>query len=117
MTPSKLEQLKKDLIAEKNEIIHKSKLNNDDLDSQGDDTDAIQAKILLELNKQLDRRAQEKISQIDEALKKIENKTYGICEDCEEDISEKRLQVSPYFKTCISCAEDREREELNTRRS
>ena len=43
--------------------------------------------------------------EIDEALEKIANKTYGICDMCEEDISIPRLKVKPHAKYCIACRE------------
>ncbi|MBI5100601.1 MAG: TraR/DksA C4-type zinc finger protein [Nitrospirae bacterium] len=46
--------------------------------------------------------------EIDEALRKIREGTYGICEECGEEISEKRLNVMPAATLCISCKENRE---------
>jgi DnaK suppressor protein len=40
-----------------------------------------------------------------EALKRIENNSYGICAECEEDISAKRLNALPWAKYCIRCQE------------
>jgi len=50
------------------------------------------------------------LEEINEALKKIEEGTYGICEMCEEEISEERLKVKPYAKYCIICREIIEKE-------
>ncbi len=52
---------------------------------------------------------------IDEALRKIQEGSYGICEDCGEEISEKRLGVMPTATLCISCKESREQLEAITR--
>lgn len=104
------EKVKEKLLSEKETLIAELK-SECEVDSNGDETDAIQAKIMLQLNKQLNVRAKNKIAQIDDALKKLENKTYGTCEDCEEQIGEKRLEFNPYFLTCVACEEDREREE------
>ncbi|MHB8881160.1 MAG: TraR/DksA family transcriptional regulator [Thermodesulfovibrionales bacterium] len=46
--------------------------------------------------------------EIDEALRKIREGTYGICEECGEEISEKRLSVMPAATLCISCKENKE---------
>lgn len=43
------------------------------------------------------------ISKIKGALEKIENGTYGICENCEEEISESRLEARPVTGLCIEC--------------
>ncbi len=53
----------------------------------------------------LTTKQQKELKEIDEALKKIENGTYGICEMCEEAISIERLQVKPQAKYCIVCRE------------
>jgi DnaK suppressor protein len=51
------------------------------------------------------------VQSINTALKKIENNTYGICEECEDNINEKRLKVNPYASLCIACQEEKEKEE------
>jgi len=43
------------------------------------------------------------IKKIREALERIENDTYGICESCGEDISIKRLKARPVTTQCIDC--------------
>ena len=53
----------------------------------------------------LDDEAKTIIIQIDNALLRIENKTFGICVDCGAAINEERLKVVPYAALCISCAE------------
>lgn len=50
----------------------------------------------------------ENLQKIDEALRKLEEGTYGICEDCGEEISEERLKVMPFAIYCIDCQEKRE---------
>jgi len=43
------------------------------------------------------------LKDIDNSLDKIKNGTYGICEECEEKISEKRLEANPVARYCITC--------------
>ena len=81
------------------------------VDTEGDETDEIQGNMLMELANQLGSRNAVKLNQIQAALKRIEERTYGLCLDCEEAIPEKRLTANPYAQLCVSCAEDREREE------
>lgn len=76
-----------------------------DIDIDGDETDEIQGKILALTNAQLIARNKDKVIRIDNALKKIVDDQYGSCEECGEEISEKRLLVNPCFITCIGCAE------------
>jgi DnaK suppressor protein len=45
------------------------------------------------------------LSEIEVAMGKIANKSYGICEMCEEEISMQRLKVKPHAKFCIVCRE------------
>ena len=42
-------------------------------------------------------------SLISEALERLEDNTYGICQECDEPISEKRLAALPWAKYCIHC--------------
>jgi len=48
---------------------------------------------------------------IDECLRKIQEGTYGICEECGEEISQKRLNVLPTATLCIDCKENKEKME------
>ena len=43
------------------------------------------------------------IKKIDDALKSIENHTYGKCKNCGKDIIEERLEFIPYAENCVSC--------------
>jgi DnaK suppressor protein len=43
------------------------------------------------------------IKKIKKTLDRIENGTFGICETCGEDISEKRLKARPVTAQCIDC--------------
>ena len=48
---------------------------------------------------------------IEKALKKLDEGVFGVCEDCEEPISVKRLEARPETELCIRCKEDQERME------
>lgn len=50
-------------------------------------------------------------NKIREALERIENGTYGICEDCGGDISEARLKARPVTTQCIDCKIEAEEKE------
>jgi len=56
-------------------------------------------------NKQL-----QDIEEINLALSKIENKTYGICEMCDDGIGIKRLKVKPHARFCVECREAYEKD-------
>ena len=46
---------------------------------------------------------------INEALERIEDKEYGVCQNCEEPINPKRLEAVPWARYCINCQELREK--------
>jgi DnaK suppressor protein len=48
------------------------------------------------------------LQRIDEALRKFDEGTYGICEDCGEEISRERLKILPFAIYCTDCQEKRE---------
>jgi DnaK suppressor protein len=63
-----------------------------------------------EINFILNDREREKLLAIDEALQRIKEKTYGICESCEGEIQLGRLKVLPFTRLCVRCQEENERE-------
>lgn len=56
-------------------------------------------------------RERKLINKIQEALARIDNGTFGICEVCEEDISEARLKARPVTTLCIDCKMEQEKKE------
>ncbi len=54
-------------------------------------------------------RERQLIGKIKDALTRIENGTYGICEECDEEISEARLKARPVTTLCIECKNNQER--------
>ena len=46
---------------------------------------------------------------VKEALARIEDGSYGICQECEEEIAERRLKALPWAKFCIKCQESADR--------
>ena len=49
------------------------------------------------------------IHRIDEAIEKLENDTFGLCEVCGKKISKVRLKVVPYAELCVPCQEKQEK--------
>ena len=45
------------------------------------------------------------IQEIDEALRRIDQKTYGACEGCTAAINRKRLTAIPHARLCVECQE------------
>ena len=82
------------LVKESNEL---GKDGTMDIGDEASDLSSRQ--LLLSLN-EADRK---KLMEIDEALERIEEGTYGICEECGEPISVKRLEVKPTAIYCVEC--------------
>lgn len=57
----------------------------------------------------------ETLVKIDESLRKLKEGTYGICEDCEEEINPERLRIVPFAVRCRDCQETQEEREATER--
>lgn len=96
---ARAEQLKLNLaniLKEREELSQSTKSDEADYASVNCDY-MVENALILQHNKELE--------EIDQALLKIKEKTYGICEMCEEDIAIRRLKAKPYAKYCIVCRE------------
>ena len=62
-----------------------------------------------ELDYTLEENSEHVLAEIDAALKRIEEGTYGICTNCGQQIAVERLDALPWAPLCIDCARDRER--------
>jgi DnaK suppressor protein len=69
-----------------------------------------------EINLILTDRDRDKLQAIDDALGRIDEGTYGVCESCESDIAEGRLEAMPFTRLCINCQAEREREAKTMKR-
>ena len=106
---------KKKLLDWKTEII---RANNEALNNSFDDNSASadivdQASSYTEKNVEMRaiNRQIKLISKIDSALKKIQDGTYGFCEETAEPIGLKRLMARPVATLCIAAQEKHEKEE------
>lgn len=52
----------------------------------------------------------EERQEIDEALERIDNGTFGVCEECEKNIPKTRLKAIPWTCLCITCKAKEEEE-------
>jgi DnaK suppressor protein len=69
-----------------------------------------------EINLILNDRDRDKLQAIDDALARIDEGTYGVCESCESDVAEGRLEALPFTRLCISCQAEREKEAKSMKR-
>lgn len=81
-------------------------LGTDGTQDVGDDAANTYARQML-LN--MSERERAVLWEIDAALDRIDEGTYGTCEDCGEPIGEARLKALPYATLCVECKADRER--------
>jgi DnaK suppressor protein len=68
-----------------------------------------------EINFILADREQAKIKEIDDALARFADGSYGVCESCGLEIGEERLDALPFTRVCRDCQQDREREAKSQR--
>lgn len=64
---------------------------------------------MQEMQNSLTNHEKFKLNEIDNALYKIENGSYGICESCKKGIEEDRLDFIPETRLCVDCAKKEER--------
>src|SRR5512137_626995 len=69
-----------------------------------------------EINFILSDRERVKIKQIDDALERIEDQSYGVCESCGLEVAEERLQAMPFTRLCRDCQQEQEKEARSQRR-
>ena len=81
----------------------------------GDILDSVSEERTRELDLILTDREKRKLAQIDDAIERIEENTYGLCEECGIKIPKARLKVLPFATYCVECQEKNEREEKYTR--
>lgn len=67
-----------------------------------------------EFNLDLASNEQGRLNEIDDALRKIEEGKYGVCETCSKPISQKRLAAVPYARYCIKCQAEEEKKKRRT---
>ena len=108
-----LNKIKKILISE-SELVRNRIFNSGNMeieDTRGDEGDSAQAIYQAHLDTRFQGRDLRLLHKIEYALNKIENGTFGICEDCEEQIAIKRLEARPVTTLCVNCKEAQERNE------
>ena len=116
MNKVQLKKFKTLLTEKRDEIVKKAKqtLEEDmtlDANDLPDEMDLASSEYLQSFTFRLRGRERFFLDKIDQALKRIEDGSFGICESCEEPISIKRLEARPETTLCIRCKEDQERVE------
>ena len=103
-----LEEKQRILNNSKNAVKHELALSPDDMP---DETDQAANEIALNLVFKLRDRERQLLTKISEALQRMDEGTFGTCEDCEEPIEPRRLEARPVSTLCIACKEKQEHRE------
>ncbi len=94
---------------------HTEKIKREDLtlstDDLADEVDLASSDLNQTVSLRLRDRERTVLLKIEEALAKVEDGTYGVCEGCEELIELKRLEIQPMAEYCIRCKEAQEQAE------
>ncbi|OUR98577.1 hypothetical protein A9Q84_03960 [Halobacteriovorax marinus] len=111
-----LDHFKKILLKKRQEILNGGLLKStEDLhispDDLPDEADLAQSVINQQVTFNMRQREITKLRSIEEALERVEEGTYGHCEDCDDPIATKRLENQPWATMCITHAEEQEREQ------
>ncbi|MBN2359863.1 MAG: RNA polymerase-binding protein DksA [Deltaproteobacteria bacterium] len=107
----------KDLLSQQRvEVLRNARKTRDeeatfDTDDLPDEFDLASSEYAQSLTFRLRDREKFLLSKIDKALKKIEAGEFGVCEECGEEISLKRLEARPVTTLCIRCKEEQEKVE------
>ncbi len=101
-------KMRDDLIKE---IKDKARSESDDTikTEVGDIYDLASSERDRELNLLISDRDREKLLEIEDAIKRIDEGTYGVCEECETPIPNERLMIMPFTRYCVSCQSEMEK--------
>lgn len=92
----------------KKTLMEESNFDTDDLPDEIDQASSEYAQSMIF---RLRDREKFLLQKIEKALARIEDGTFGVCERCEEDIAQKRLEARPVTTLCIRCKEEQEKKE------
>ena len=114
MNKATLKKFKTLLTDKRDEILKKAKQTLEqnmalDTDDLPDEMDLASSEYLQSFTFRLRGREKAFLEKIQKALAKIDEGTFGVCEECSEEISVKRLEARPETTLCIRCKEDQER--------
>jgi DnaK suppressor protein len=116
MNKAQLKKFRSLLEAKRVELVKKAKQTLDedmtlDVNDLPDEMDLASSEYLQSFTFRLRGREKSFLDKINKALVKIDEGSFGVCEECGEEISMKRLEARPETTLCIRCKEDQERVE------
>ena len=107
MNKSNLNEIKEKLLAERELLIQKLKgsdLSVDDSETP-DPVDLAVRNYSKNVQLAVSENESRQLTLIDEALMRIDDKEYGLCQNCEKEINPKRLAAIPWARYCLDCQE------------
>ena len=107
MNELNLEETKEKLIAERELLIEKLKGNDLSVDASEtpDPVDLAVRNYSKNVMLAVSENESRQLLLINEALERIADEEYGVCQNCEQDINPKRLNAVPWARYCLSCQE------------
>lgn len=112
MNVTELSFFKNFLLNQKGSILNKTlEFKSEELSqssSTSDDSEAASRNLEMTLSIYLHERDRLALLQIEQALCRIHEGTYGLCGTCDEPIDIRRLQARPLATLCLGCMEDAE---------
>lgn len=111
MSKSNLEEVKEKLLAEREILIQKLKGNDLSVDDSEtpDPVDLAVRNYSKNVMLAVSENESKQLALIDEALLRIEDDEYGVCQNCEKEINPKRLAALPWARYCLDCQELQEK--------
>jgi len=116
LTKAQLKKFRELLESKRMEIVRRAQQTLDedmalDANDLPDEMDLASSEYLQSFTFRLRGREKVFLDKIQKALEKIDGGSFGVCDDCGERISIKRLEARPETTLCIRCKEDQERVE------
>lgn len=110
MNKTEAKEVRKNLLAERENVVTKLKgsdLSIDDSETP-DPVDLAVSNYSKNVQLALSENESRQLELIDEALERLDDDEYGICQNCEKEINPKRLAAIPWARYCLDCQELRE---------
>ena len=107
MSELNLDEIKDRLIAERENLLNKLKENDLSIDDSEtpDPVDLAVRNYSKNVMLAVSENDSRQILLINEALERIEDEEYGLCQNCEKEINPKRLDAIPWARYCLNCQE------------
>ena len=110
-----LENFKKELIRKREEILSEAGKTLSEMTDNSQNVPDPNDRATLESGRSFELRIRDRerklLSKIEEALERVEEGEFGVCEECGEEIGLKRLEARPVTTLCIDCKTIQEKKE------